>query len=147
MGWGWIPTAREQRTDSPHVESPPDDFSAQDFWRWVQEATDWDIFSGDANPLANSRAVATRPQWRSSGMPDYFDVAGGAAEPRLAFGVLLRRPGPEGIVITTRSAAETFFARPHDRADGDLERPNLFHPFWQARLRSGDSFASASEAP
>ncbi|MDX3895767.1 hypothetical protein [Pusillimonas sp.] len=146
MGWGWIPTAGQQRTDSPHVENPPDDFSAQDFWRWVREATDWDIFSGDANPLANSRAVAARPQWRSSGLPDYFDVAGEGSAPRLGFGVVLRREGPEGISITTRSAAETFFSRPHGRPDGYFERPNLFHPFWQARLRSGD-FSSSPEAP
>lgn len=138
MGWGWIPTSRSQAIGSPHVENPPDDFSAQDFWRWVQEATDWDIFSGDANPLATSRALAQRPQWRSSGLPDYFDVAGGSAEPKLGFSLRLRRTGPEGVAITTTSAAETFFVRPHDRADGHRELPNLFHPFWQARLASSN---------
>jgi len=146
MGWGWIPTASWQRTDSPHVENPPDDFSAQDFWRWVREATDWDIFTGDANPLANSRAVAGRSQWRSSGLPDYFDVAGAGFDPQLSFTVRLRRDGPEGIPITTRSGAETFFSRPHGRPDGYSERPNLFHPYWQARLRSGGVPAS-SETP
>ncbi|NYT69680.1 hypothetical protein [Pusillimonas noertemannii] len=147
MGWGWIPTAREQRTDSPHVENPPDDFSSQDFWRWVQEATDWDIFSGDANPLANSRAVAARPHWRSLGLPDYFDVAEGASAAPMGFSLRLRRAGPEGITITTRSAAETFFARPGERADRSFERANLFHPFWQARLRSSDRALSGAEAP
>jgi len=32
------------------------------------------------------------------------------------------------------SAAQTYFARPEPRADGQAELANLFHPYWQARL-------------
>lgn len=64
MAWGWIPTAAAQSVGSPHVDDPPDDFAAQDFWRWVRDATNWDIHFGDANPLANSRAVANRQRWQ-----------------------------------------------------------------------------------
>lgn len=147
MGWGWIPTSLEQQADLPHVDSPPDDFSAQDFWRWVREATNWDIFSGDANALANSRAVAARTTWASSGLPAYFDMAEDTAAQHLRFGVMMRHPGPEGIVVTTRSAGETFFARPYPRLDGRRESQNLFHPYWQARLGASDFITAYTEAP
>lgn len=134
MGWGWIPTSRSQSIGGPHVDNPPDDFSAQDFWRWVQEATNWDIFSGSANPLATSRALVERPQWNASGLPDFYDVSNVDASGRLGFSVRLTRPGPEGVTVTTDSAAESYFARPQERLDGRGEHANLFHSFWQARL-------------
>lgn len=138
MGWGWIPSAAGQTPGSPYVEAPPDDFSSQDFWRWVRQATDWDLVSGDSNPLADSRAVASAHRWRGSGLPSYLDI--GEGRQALRFDVTLRHPGPQGLGLVTRSAAETFFARPTPRADGRLEEANLFHPYWQARLvapRSG----------
>ena len=55
MGWG---TAQGQKSRPPpdldYVESPPEDFSAQDFWRWVELSTNWNIFDGATNPMANS---------------------------------------------------------------------------------------------
>ena len=134
MGWGWIPSATSQRVDSPHVNNPPDNFAAQDFWRWVKEATDWDIVSGDTNPLANSKAVVSRQRWDGGGLPAYFDVNSALVNPSLSFAVTLHKPGPEGLIISTRSAAETFFDRPEPRSDGKTESSNLFHPYWQARL-------------
>lgn len=134
MGWGWIPSAtRPVMTDS-HVDEAPADFSAQDFWRWVKEATDWDIVSGSDNPLANSRAVANRQRWQGGGLPDYIDISRQGGDAALSFGVTLRHPGPQGLTITTQSASETFFDRPHARPDGKREHANLFHPYWQARL-------------
>ncbi|SHG73906.1 hypothetical protein [Pollutimonas bauzanensis] len=134
MGWGWIAGAAAPAMAGPHVDNPPDDFSDQDFWRWVKEATDWDIASGRDNPLANSRAVASRPRWQGSGLPGYFDTAAGAGGHALRLDVSLRHPGPQGLTVSTRSAAETFFDRPRARADGRAESANLFHPYWQARL-------------
>lgn len=134
MGWGWIPTARSQTIDAPHVDDPPENFSSQDFWRWVQEATSWDISSGDANPLANSHARANRSRWSSAGLPNFYDVSAQETGEVLRFSAMLRRTGPEGIPITTSSAAETYFYRPDKRQDGGVELPNLFQPFWQARL-------------
>lgn len=139
MGWGWIPPDRQSSAGVPHVDNPPDDFSAQDFWRWVQDATQWDIISGDANPLANSRAVASRPYWAGQGLPAYFDIAGDAgtqANTSLRFSLELKHPGPEGLTVVTRSSAATFFERPESRLDQRTELANLFHPYWQARLDS-----------
>jgi hypothetical protein len=134
MGWGWIPSPLSPTMPGSHVDDPPDDFSAQDFWRWVQESTDWDISTGDANPLANSRAVVSRQQWSGRGLPAYFDTAHGLGDEALRFGLTLQGPGPDGVTVLTHSAAETFFARPEPRSDARSERPNLFHPYWQARL-------------
>jgi hypothetical protein len=36
--------------------------------------------------------------------------------------------------ITVTSAAETYFLRPEQRADGRGELATLFRPYWQARL-------------
>ncbi|MGB3288676.1 MAG: hypothetical protein WBA83_05330 [Burkholderiaceae bacterium] len=140
MGWGWIPSAVSQVMDQPHVEDPPENFSDQDFWRWVQEATDWDITSGSANPLANSNAAAAWQRWQGGGLPAYFDTAGGA-DKALRFSVSLRHAGPNGLVVTTRSAAETFYQRPQARPDGLDETGNLFQPYWQARLAAHSSHA------
>ncbi|MDS1141800.1 hypothetical protein RE432_15265 [Pusillimonas sp. SM2304] len=134
MGWGWIPSALTQTIGQPHVDDPPADFAAQDFWRWVKEATDWDITSDSANPLANSRAVSSRRRWQGGGLPTYFDVPAGQYGRPLGFAVRLRQPGPDGLTVTARSAAETFFSRPEARSDGRREQDNLFHPYWQARL-------------
>ena len=135
MGWGWIPSALDPTFDSPHVADPPANFAAQDFWRWVKEATNWDIISGDANPMADSKAVASRQRWPSGGLPAFFDVSESSAS-GIGFSLELKRNGPDGVRITTHSSAETFFARPQPRADGYRESFNLFHPYWQARLAS-----------
>jgi len=147
MGWGWVPSAPGQAPTSAYVEDPPEDFSAQDFWRWVSEATNWDIHAGDANPLANSRAVAGRQRWRGGGLPTYFDVAQPGGSGVFGFTVEFRHPGPEGLRLTSRSAAQTFFARPQPRTDGYDESPNLFQPYWQARLAWPEAAASAQVRP
>ncbi len=136
MGWGWIPSAENQRVAYPYVDNPPDNFSAQDFWRWVRDATNWDIISGNANPLANSRAAAARQRWSGGGLAPFYDLDTGATPPdsALGFTVELRHPGPEELTISTRSAAQAFFKRPEPRADSRSEAANLFHPYWQARL-------------
>lgn len=134
MGWGWIPSASSQAMSGPHVDNPPDDFSDQDFWRWVTEATDWDIATGSDNPLANSKAAASQQRWQGGGVPGYFDIAGHSRDTALGFSLTLRHPGPQGLTVSTHSAAETFFDRLHARPDGQSEDNNLFHPYWQARL-------------
>lgn len=133
MGWGWIPSASGQVLDDPHVDDPPENFSSQDFWRWVRESTDWNISSGDSNALANSKASLQRQRWQGGGLRSYIDVRN--ADASLAgFTAHLTHPGPDGLAITTRSAAETFFDRPVPRKDGRQETANLFRPYWQARL-------------
>src|SRR3546814_7935172 len=134
MGWGWIPSAASQVMDSPYIDNPPDNFSDQDFWRWVSESTDWNIASGSDNPLANSKAFAGRQRWHGGGLPAYFDTAATTTDRALRFSVVFKHVGPENLFITSRSAAETFYQRPDRRNDGLNESGNLFQPYWQARL-------------
>ncbi|MEI2417537.1 hypothetical protein V8Z80_15290 [Orrella sp. JC864] len=156
MGWGLAGT-QGGTGGLVHHEDPPEDFSAQDFWRWVRAATDWSLLDGSDNFLANSYAVRGAAHWPGRGLPGHADLArspGGAQSLRLAIrlrldAVSLRLPGlpasragwhgPAAFAaidaVQADSAAETYFVRPHARADGRAEAPSLFHPYWQARLR------------
>lgn len=133
MGWGWIPTHRSQGPNARYTEAPPENFSAQDFWRWAQEHTTWDIKESTDNPLAMSYGVARGDRWSGRGLPAFLglETDGVAAA---GFQATLRLTGPEGVLISTHSAAEAFFQRPQARADGKVEQANLFRPYWQARL-------------
>lgn len=160
MGWGMAASGEPGTVSLEHVDDPPPDFSAEDFWRWATRNTSWDIFTGTANPLANSRAVAQATAWRGRGMPGYVDVThrDTIADRPLRFAIramrdqgslaMLKRAstvrtGPgilspsttlPGDMIAVVSAAETWFERPADRADGHRELASLFSPYWQARL-------------
>lgn len=169
---GWAENAvggPPDTTDLEHIENPPDNFSQQDFWRWVREHTSWDIFSGKGNPLANSRAVAGSTSWRGRGMPGYTDVAT-TVDPHqsVRFAIRTARASrllpttdkssqvhvPNGLLrMETRlvgdelaavSAAETWFERPTPRADGMNELASLFNPYWQARLSPVTGFERQS---
>jgi len=140
MGWGWISASKGDTLPVPYTDAPPDNFSAQDFWRWVQANTDWDLLDGRENPLANSRAHVARARWVSRGLPVMMDVkndASTAAEPTMGFHLRLQRPGGQAQMVqsfTAHAAAQTYFRRPQPRADGRHEHANLFNPYWQARL-------------
>jgi hypothetical protein len=136
MGWGWVPPRGAGRMDAPYVEDAPDNFGNQDFWRWVHAATSWDIVRGNANPLANSWAHATRRQWAGGGLPTFHDLADPRAMASAGFAVTFHRQGRNGIRHVSRAAAESYFRRPHARRDAHRELPNLFHPYWHARLLS-----------
>lgn len=159
MGWG---TAQGQKSKAPegvdYVEEPPVDFSQEDFWRWVEQSTSWDIFSGVTNPMANSYAMASVQRWPGRGLPAYREVAASRVRDPLRFAVRVSLAGavlkttdadsalaaPTGLfryaglgrtdAITVTSAAETYFLRPEQRADGRGELATLFRPYWQARL-------------
>jgi len=138
MGWAWMPARPGQAMDADHVDTPPEDFSDQDFWRWVQAATPWDLVGGRDNPLANSYALRDRQDWMSRGLGNYLDVAAGAGQDAVSgFVVHMELPDASGRLIHARSAAETLFSRPGRRPDGLDETPNLFHPYWHARLAAG----------
>lgn len=135
MGWGWVAPEHAALADEPYVDDPPVNFADQDFWRWVKESTDWDISGGNANPLANSWAHAAKSQWAGGGLPVFHDLAAGGLTSRSGFNVGLRRAGRGGITFVSSTAAEAYFRRPQPRSDGKRELPNVFHPYWQARLR------------
>jgi hypothetical protein len=134
MGWGWIPAAPTQPFDAEHAANPPDTFSSQDFWRWVRDATDWNLLAGDDNPLGNSRAVAARPTWYGGGLPAVFRLAQTSRHQPFEFASTLRHAVADQPVIATHSAAQSYFERPQARADGTPEAANVFNPYWQARL-------------
>lgn len=145
MGWGWVPPQQSAQADAPFVEEAPDNFADQDFWRWVREATHWDIVGGNANALANSWAYSSRRQWAGGGLPAFHDLTAPHSNPSSAFSVTLQRIGHGEIRYTSHSAAEAFFRRPAARDDGRRELPNLFHPYWQARLVRSPSSPEARE--
>lgn len=138
MGWGWIPPRESSLLDIPYVDNPPENFADQDFWRWVRDATRWDILGGNANSLANSWAHRERRQWSGGGLPPFHDVASARRGSPARFRVTLKRVGRGGVTYTSHSAAEAYFRRPQPRRDGRRELPNVFHPYWQARLRAVD---------
>lgn len=159
MGWGTVQGEKSRSPDDVEfVEDPPADFSQEDFWRWVEHATSWDIFDGATNPMANSYAMASAQRWPGSGLPAYREVAPKRlAEPlRFAMSVSLQSAvvkttdadsavaAPTGqfryaalgrtSAVTVSTAAETYFSRPDRRTDGRSELATLFRPYWQARL-------------
>jgi hypothetical protein len=143
MGWAWMPAQPGQAMDAEHVDVPPEDFSDQDFWRWVRSVAQWDLVDGRDNPLANSYALRDRLSWSSRGLGNYLDVASGAGQSAAAgFVVRMVLPDARGRPIHALSAAESLFSRPERRPDGLDESPNLFHPYWHARLA-----AALADAP
>lgn len=174
LGWG---TAQGEKGKAPdgldYVEEPPLDFSKEDFWRWVEQSTSWDIFDGATNPMGNSYAMAGAQRWPGKGLPAYREVALARTRDPLRFAVAVQFAGaalkttdadssvaePAGRFgyaalgragqVSVTSAAEAYFARPERRADGRNELATLFRPYWQARLSSvtPQEAAQAKEAP
>lgn len=143
-GWG---LAGRRPAGTP-VDRAPEDFSQQDFWRWVEQHTSWDIFSGNSNPLASSYATVSLVPAAARGLPDFHEVPHGRADAPLRLAIAVRQSAAtlplaagrfggavfgssDGLTVT--SAAETFFARPQPRGDGRDELATLFRPYWQAR--------------
>ncbi|MFV9473468.1 hypothetical protein ACM5Q9_03465 [Advenella sp. RU8] len=135
MGWGWVPgNANSIAMDLPYTQAPPDDFSGVDFWRWASKTTQWDIYGGNNNPLANSRAIAARQHWQGGGLANYVDIANAAKQSSVAFTLSITRKNAWGHDFTVSSTAQTFFERPQARVDRRVEKANFWHPYWQARL-------------
>lgn len=159
MGWGTVQGEKSRAPDDVEfIEDPPADFSQEDFWRWVEHATSWNIFEGANNPMANSYAMTSVHRWPGGGLPAYREVAPKRVAQSLRFAVGVSLPSavvkttdagstvsaPTGqfryaalgrtSAITVSAAAETYFSRPDRRADGRQELATLFRPYWQARL-------------
>lgn len=135
MGWGWVPGQSNSVPEGiEYTENPPDDFSSEDFWRWVNKATRWNILGGDSNPLANSRAISERHRWSGGGLVPYVDIVDASRQASLLFSLSLIQHEVEGQRLITHSHAETFFERPTYRHDRRRETANFWHPYWQVRL-------------
>ncbi len=134
MGWAWQAAGPSRFMSGTSVRSAVTSVSAQDFWRVARQTLAGGLLGQAGNPRANGRAVTQRRRWPAEGLPAYYDIRASRAAQALRFGLTLKRQGPDALDITTRSAAETFFDLPAPRRDGRTERPNLFSPYWQARL-------------
>lgn len=152
MGWGLA----GDRDDGKTIQRAPEDFSSEDFWRWVSANTSWDIFHGTANPLADAYADAQRVEPGGRGLPGIHELAVGQKAEPLRFSIAVRqqaatlpisggasRVGFAGLYawrtlgpddhVSVSAAAETYYVRPQARDDGEAEAPTLFRPYWQAR--------------
>jgi hypothetical protein len=168
MGWGKADArGANAKSSEPPAPDVPDDFSRQDFWRWVRQHTSWDIVNGVSNPLAYAYAMRDAARWAGAGLPPYAEVPLTRAGRGARFVLTLRQPAPllattdgggtvaspmgrfayAGLTgeddVTVVSAAETYFARPQARRDGLDEIATLFRPYWQARL-TGTSESKAA---
>ncbi len=135
IGWGWIPGgAGKPGADMPYSENAPDNFGDIDFWRWVTRATSWDIFSGNANPLANSRAVVGKPQWEGGGLVPFYDVRNAYRRRPLGFTITVRQHFADQPTLVVSASAETFFEPASEKRQYRSEQPGMWNPFWQAHL-------------
>ncbi|MCD0501635.1 hypothetical protein LPZ50_01300 [Bordetella petrii] len=156
MGWGLA--GRQTLGESEYVNKPPQDFSGQDFWRWVHENTNWDLYTGKRNLLANSYAVVNGARWPSRGLPFYHDIAMGLENEPLRFAIQVqqaamalpttdaasRLAAPVGRyayaalqgddAVTVTSAAEAYYSAPDSTMGQAVPLASLFRPYWQARL-------------
>lgn len=147
MAWGWVSGALNTIPEGmEYSENPPDDFANQDFWRWVKEATQWDLLGGVQNPLANSRAIKQRVQWGGGGLVPYVDI-NPEAKDKLSFQLHLSGPEVDGQLMTVSAQAESFFERFKARTDAKHEKANLWHPYWLARLtETAESSSKAADS-
>ena len=140
MGGGTI--AHDAAAGKAHHADAPDDFSEIDFWRWVERYAQWDLLTGQDNPLANSWARRQQIQWRGGAIPAYADIRAQHPEDSLSFTIdvsaaaLQSRAFSAGPAwpMSASASAESYYARWQARDDGRIELPSLFQPFWHARL-------------
>jgi hypothetical protein len=158
MGWGLA----GDRGEGDAVQRAPEDFSAEDFWRWVSSNTSWNIFSGNSNPLADAYAWMESVSPGGRGLPGSHEVAAGSGAAPLRFAIAVRQQaaslpvsgGSSHIAwagayawrffrtdenLAVSAAAETYFVRPQARDDGRSEKPTLFRPYWQAHRVAVDA--------
>ena len=160
MGWALVnsaPSSRAQPDGQRATHTEPQNFAKESFWRWVsQQPNDgWNIFSGGDNHLARRLAYASEIRWSTQGMPSFTALTSKHKESiRLAIAVTQQSPlihvgdateeqrfggrftlssSERAHGLRAEAAAQTYFSPP--RASGNvIIAPNLFQPFWRARL-------------
>lgn len=160
MGWAVVNSAPGSRTQpqvQPATEPGPQNFSKEPFWRWVNQLPNggWNIFSGGDNHLARRWASASEIRWATQGMPSFAALTPKhKGSIRLAIAVKQQSPliytghayeekrfgGRFSLGFAERvkalhaeAAAQTYFAPPKTSSQ-TTATPNLFQPFWRARL-------------
>ena len=127
MGYAWVPGKQGQMPQGIFVEDPPEDFSQQDFWRWVQETAGWNLLGQDANPLASSYGYKLAYPLRSAKLQPAVVLASGVSTVQLRLQVELLGRDP---ILRTQGAAALQYVAPAKV----LHKPNLFMPYWQSAL-------------
>lgn len=131
MGWAWVHGASEGKNESNEVVAP-ETFADQDFWRWVQEQTDWNIHDGTDNGLAHSWSKRDQIKWPGRGLQPYLALVAPESlrfKTRLALQVSTEMPW-----IHSHSEAQTYYEIPPALFPSIQTKPNLFQPYWQAAL-------------
>ncbi len=164
MGWAEISTSAQKsslladkldNTTDKSTDATNQSFSKQSFWRWVksQGIPGWDIINGSANSLAASWSAGKKISWQSSPHLRFMDIdstpSGFRFDIKTAKSVAILNQSKNKSsftgrfnflrddstdILTAHSSSSTYFSRPSARKDGRQERPNLFHPYWHARL-------------
>ncbi|TGV06820.1 hypothetical protein E4695_11740 [Alcaligenaceae bacterium 429] len=139
MGYAWVPSQQGQVPDGVFIEDPPENFSQQDFWRWVREVAGWDLLGEDANPLASSYGYALAQPLTSATLQPALVLAPNVS----AVSLILEVTQPTAsLTLTTKSRAEVAYVSPAHVS----HRPNLFMPYWESRLIAEGSVPSWSES-
>ena len=173
MGWALVTsTARTQASHDLQstAETELQNFSKESFWRWVghQAEGGWNIFSGGDNRLARRWASTSEIRWNTQGMPSYTALTpkrqesvrlaiavkqqsalihtGTSSEEKRFGGRFTVSQGDRIQRLHAEAAAQTYFAPP-DASRGLAAAPNLFQPFWRARLINAAEAKKLSAAP
>ncbi len=160
MGWALInsaPGARSQSAVQTATASEPQNFAKESFWRWVNQQPHggWNIFSGGDNHLARRWASSNELRWTTQGTPSFAALTPKHKDSiRLAISVKQQSPlihtghpleekrfggrfalstSERVLALRAEAAAQTYFAPPETKGQA-AATPNLFQPFWRARL-------------
>ena len=160
MGWALVnsaPSSRAQPDLQRATDTEPQNFAKESFWRWVNQQPNggWNIFSGGDNHLARRWASVSEIRWTTKSMPSFTALTSKHQESiRLAIAVIQQSSlthmgdaieekrfggrftlsSPERTqALHAEAAAQTAFAPPQTRGNATAP-PNLFQPFWRARL-------------
>lgn len=145
MGWAFLRAEKNTVPDTDRHVQYPSDFSGQAFWRWVSSngITNWNIFSGSENYLADGWSYMESIRWKSTGSRHFGSMSGDLSVP-INFGIEVRQDSARLTTrhpvkeISSRAYAQTYYSRPNVRTDRKNELPSLFQPYWQARLAKED---------
>lgn len=138
MGYAWVPGKLGQLPQGVFVEDPPENFSKQDFWRWVNEVAGWNLLGEDANPLASSYGYKLAQPLRSALLQPAVVLESGVSRVQLRLHVEQLAMDP---ILRTSSAAAVSYVAPAKTRHS----PNLFMPYWQTALVPWDT--ASKEAP
>ena len=136
-------------------------FSRQSFWQWVknQGIPGWDIFNGHDNQLAKLWSETRKIRWYAKSNAGFTQVNSSKSSFRFdinttqllrflvqqknkvsfagRFNFIADKAGAHARdALKAQSSSLTYFVRPEARHDAKEEQPNLFHPYWHARLVS-----------